>query len=132
MTLFIVLSLVFCVLIVGVIFYVEKRDKGSIPPELDPKVIVINPSNPATSTSCGVTDPVFSTAALWDLGVTSGSVAITASGLPVGASYNVIYPGGGATIHTTGLVDGAGNLSSSFYYTYNGVNTIVEFIQSGT
>jgi hypothetical protein len=59
------------------------------------------------------------------LGTTSGFVTITGSGLNTGDTYNVIYPIGGSIIYTTIAVDGSGNLSDSFTWTYDGVNTNV-------
>jgi len=43
--------------------------------------------------------------------------------LNTGDTYDIIYPVGGSSIYTTIPVDGSGNLTDSFFYTYNGVNT---------
>ena len=76
--------------------------------------------------SCGTTDSGFDTSAIFDLGTTSGLVTITGSGLNTGDTYDIIYPVGGSTIHTTVPVDGSGNLSDTFYWTYDSVNSNAE------
>jgi hypothetical protein len=81
--------------------------------------------------NCNDTDSSFGTADLWNLGVSSGQVVIEASGLPVGATYDITYPVGGSIIYTTIAVDGSGNLNDSFFWNYDSVNSIVEVSQSG-
>jgi hypothetical protein len=81
--------------------------------------------------SCDTTDTSFTTSAIFDLGTTSGSVAITGSGLATGDTYDIIYPVGGSIIHTTVAVDGSGNLSDTFVWIYNLTNTTVEITLSG-
>jgi hypothetical protein len=103
-----------------------------------PTTTTTTTSAPTTTTTttlatftCGVTDTGFTGADLWDLGVTSGAVNIVASALPVGATYDIIYPVGGSIIHTTIPVNGSGNLNDTFYWSYDSVNSLVEFVQTG-
>jgi hypothetical protein len=81
--------------------------------------------------TCGTTDTSFDTTAIFDLGTTSGSVAITGSGLTTGNTYDIIYPVGGSIIHTTVAVDGSGNLSDTFVWIYNLTDSTVEITLSG-
>jgi len=75
---------------------------------------------------CNLTDSSFGTSAIFNLGTVTGNVTITGSGLNTGDTYNIIYPVGGSIIHTTTAVDGGGNLSDTFFWTYDSVNTNVE------
>jgi hypothetical protein len=75
-----------------------------------------------------LTDSSFGTSAIFNLGTISGNVTITGSGLTTGDTYDIIYPIGGSIIHTTTAVDGSGNLSDTFFWTYDSVNTNVEIV----
>jgi len=75
---------------------------------------------------CNLIDNSFETSTIFNLGTTSGNVTITGSGLTTGDTYNIIYPVGGTIIHTTTAVDGGGDLSDTFFWTYDSVNTNVE------
>jgi hypothetical protein len=77
---------------------------------------------------CDLTDSSFGTSAIFNLGTISGNVTITGSGLTTGDTYDIIYPIGGSIIHTTTAVDGSGNLSDTFFWTYDSVNTNVEIV----
>jgi hypothetical protein len=113
-------------------------DLDIYPSAVVPTTTTTTTAAPTTTTTttlatftCGTIDNGFSGADLWNLGTNSGAVNIVASSLPVGATYDVIYPVGGSSIYTTIPVDGFGNLSDSFYWTYDGVNSLIEFVQTG-